>query len=137
MNTQIAEIPVAEEDLEINAERKTVQLSATKFQDLVEYVDHLESALKLSELDVERDHHQVNLLLGALKAAYALLSEIANYYGGGDRGRYYDLRARWTREVRFQASQGNISDRQCEQISDALADSAAQTNGVAEGGVGG
>lgn len=136
MNTQMAEIPVAEEDLEIDAERRSVQLSANKFQELVEYVDHLESALKLSEFEIERDRHQVTILVGALKAAYALLSEIAHYYGGPEIGRYYDLRARWIRTVRLHASEGDISDRQGEQITEALGESAAQTNGVAEGGMG-
>jgi hypothetical protein len=136
MTTTEEKMPVSVEDLDINAERKSVQLSASKFQELVEYVDHVERALNLCELDLGRERKFVTILLDALSKGCALLNEIANYYGERERNRYYDLHAQWKNEVRRQAEEGNISDQHYKQMIQALGNPADHQNDQAEGGVG-
>jgi hypothetical protein len=130
------DIPITKEDVQVNAGRKSVQLSAEKFRELIHYVDQLESALRLAELDLSRERHSSEFLIRRVREAYKLLDRLSSFYGDWPRAEYYDLRAETAREIDSQLESGDITEEEHERLMSVLRTKAGR-NGAAEGGVSG
>jgi hypothetical protein len=66
MSTVITELPITEADINVVEENKSVELSAEKFKDLLDYLTHVEDELSIAKFDLDSERKYAGILLYTL-----------------------------------------------------------------------
>jgi hypothetical protein len=97
------EAPISAEDVELAEDRQSVALRREKFGALVEYVEHLEAALKGTEFEFRQERHFAGFLLEALITSLRMMDDVG--YGGLCR----DLAQKWGDEAMHLYREGSVT----------------------------
>jgi hypothetical protein len=110
----MTEIPISEEDVNVIEERKSVELSGRKFNDLLLYLTHLEDQLSTVKFDLESEHRFANLLLHTfVRSVYAVSSEASE---GGVGQAVVELFSEFERGLERQVQEGFLSAEQLQRF---------------------
>lgn len=119
MNTT-AEMPITEDDVRVIKERKSVELSAEKFKELLDYLTQIEDELSITEFDFATERSFTGLLLKAFTHSISTFKSASS--DTDPRELSLDLIKKWSDYLSRQVHKGLINPDQYRQFEEAIAD---------------